>query len=385
MRHTTSPDIVHVSSAHPWTDNRVHLREAAGAAAAGYRVRLIAVESDVTAPDTGVEVVTVPRRRRRARMVLSTLQVTWLACRSQARVVHLHDPELVWSVPLHRLLGRRVVFDAHEDLPDQVLGKDYLAGRRRRLLRTGLGLFARAVVRLAATADRVVAATETIEQTYPRHKTVLVRNFPRLRAGEESAAPASARRPVAVYVGALGAERGAAELLRLARSPELPHGWALEVAGTVSSPFIAQIEDEAARSASPLVFHGQLAPVATRDLLLTAPVGLVLFQPTAAHLNSLPTKMFEYMAAGQAVILSDFPLWRELLAPHDCATFVDPNDPQAAARAIARYASDPELLDRHGRNARAAAASIFSWESEERVLVGVYRDLLTPTPSPRTR
>jgi glycosyltransferase involved in cell wall biosynthesis len=376
MRHTSSPDIVHVSSAHPWTDNRVHLREAAGAAAAGYRVRLIAVESDVTAPETGVEVVTIRRRRRRARMVLSALEVTWLACRSRARVVHLHDPELVWSVPLHRLLGRRVVFDAHEDLPDQVLGKGYLAGRRRRLLRSGLSLFARAVVRVAGTADRVVAATETIARTYPSHKTVLVRNYPRLRASEDGAAPASERRPTVVYVGALGPERGAAELMRVSRSPELPPGWTLEVAGTVSSPFGAEIRDEAARPGSPLVFHGQLAPVATRDLLLTARVGLVLFQPTKAHLNSLPTKMFEYMAAGQAVVLSDFPLWRELLAPHDCATFVDPSDPQAAARAIARYASDPELLDRHGRNARAAASTKFTWESEEQVLVGVYRDLL---------
>ncbi|XNN88537.1 hypothetical protein ACL00T_02455 [Curtobacterium flaccumfaciens] len=88
------PDIVHVSSAHPWVDNRVHLREARAAADAGYRVRLIAVESDLDAPPTSVEVVRIPRRSRVRRMVVSTTQALTLALRSRARVVHLHDPEL---------------------------------------------------------------------------------------------------------------------------------------------------------------------------------------------------------------------------------------------------------------------------------------------------
>jgi hypothetical protein len=155
---TSPPDIVHVSSAHPWTDNRVHLREAAGAAAAGYSVRLIAVESDVTTRETGVEVVTIPRRRRRARMTFGSAQAVGLAVRSRARVCHLHDPELVWAVPLLRVLGRRVVFDAHEDLPDQVASKAYVSRRTARPARA----LARLVVRLVSTADRVVAATETI-------------------------------------------------------------------------------------------------------------------------------------------------------------------------------------------------------------------------------
>jgi hypothetical protein len=164
---TTRPDIAHVSSVHAWTDNRVHLREAAAAAGAGYRVRLIAVESDVTTGPTGVDVVTIPRRRRRSRMLVSSAQALWLAARSGARVCHLHDPELYWGVPVLRALGRRVIVDAHEDLPDQVVSKAYIP---RRLAPAARGV-ARAAVRLASTADRVVAATETIAETVPAGKT----------------------------------------------------------------------------------------------------------------------------------------------------------------------------------------------------------------------
>jgi len=370
----TPPDIVHVSSAHPWTDNRVHLREAAGAAQAGYRVRLVAVESDVTAGETGVEVVTIPRRRRRARMTISSAQAVWLALRSRARVCHLHDPELVWAVPVLRAAGRRVVFDAHEDLPDQVVSKAYVSARLARPARA----VARAVVALVSTADRVVAATETIALAYPAGTTVLVRNYPRLRAEEAAALDASRRAPVVAYVGALTANRGSAALAGLTRSREFPPGWRLEMAGHVSAPEAAELTVRPRTDDLPLVFHGRLAPDATRDLLLQARVGLVVFEPTAAHLNSLPTKLFEYMAAGLAVVVSDFPLWRRLLEHLDCATFVDPADVDAVARAVAAYHDDPDLLDRHGRNGRRAALETFSWDGEERALLGLYDDLIGP-------
>jgi glycosyltransferase involved in cell wall biosynthesis len=377
---TSPPDIVHVSSAHPWTDNRVHLREAAGAAAAGYAVRLIAVESDVTTQETGVEVVTIPRRRRRARMTFGSAQAVGLAVRSRARVCHLHDPELVWAVPLLRALGRRVVFDAHEDLPDQVASKAYVSRRAARPARA----LAQLVVRLVSTADRVVAATETIADAYPASKTVLVRNYPRLRAEEASAIEPSRRPPVVAYVGALTANRGSAAVAGLTLSPAFPHGWRLELAGHVSAPEAAELTARPRADDLPLVFHGRLSPEATRDLLLDARVGIVVFEPTAAHLNSLPTKLFEYMAAGLAVVVSDFPLWRRLLGHLDCATFVDPADVDAVARAVAAYDADPDLLDRHGRNGRRAALETFSWDGEEATLLGLYRDLIgSPTPGGR--
>lgn len=371
-------DIVHVSSVHPWTDNRVHLREAAGAAGAGYRVRLIATESDVTTEPTAVDVVTIPCRRRAARMVLSSVQVVGLAVASRARVVHLHDPELAWAVPVMKLLGRDVVFDAHEDLVDQVTTKPYLHPLAVPVVRR----VARLVVALEATATRVVAATETIASSYPADRTVVVRNFPRLRVAEHAARPLGDRSPSVVYVGALNADRGAAVISALTRSPEFPAGWRLDLAGHVSSPERRDLTMRPRSDGLPLVFHGRLAPEATRDLLLDARIGVVAFRDTDAHLNSLPTKLFEYMAAGLAVVVSDFPLWRHLLGDHDCATFVDSADGDAVAAAVARYAADPELLDRHGRNGRRAAREHFSWDGEEETLVELYRGLIGPA---RTR
>ena len=183
------PDIVHVSSAHPWGDNRVHLREAAAAADAGYRVRLIAVESDLGAPPTAVEVVRIPRRARVRRMVVSTTQALALALRSRARVVHLHDPELIWTIPVLRLAGRTVVYDALEDLPDQVWGKDYLTHRQRAVF----AWLSHGLLRVAGTANRVVTATEWTGRRFPAPRRIAIHNFPFARPEDDAQVGLEAR------------------------------------------------------------------------------------------------------------------------------------------------------------------------------------------------
>jgi glycosyltransferase involved in cell wall biosynthesis len=361
-------DIAHVSSAHPWTDNRVHLREAAGLVNAGWRVFLVAVESDLAVPDTGVVVHTIRRRRRMTRVLLGSVEAVWAGYRSGAAVLHLHDPELVWAVPLLRVLGRRVVFDAHEDLPNQVLNKSYL-GRSGRLVAK---VAAHAVVWFARRADRIVAATETIADRFPPRKTVLVRNFPRIRAEDDIV---TVRDPAVAFVGALDVDRGARTLARAVLDPAFPEGWFLRLAGPVRPAALLEGFREGVDRGR-VELHGRVSPGDARDLLARSSIGVVTLLPTPAHLDCLPTKLFENMAAGLALVVSDFPLWRRLLRGYDCVTFVDPSDPAAIARAIAAYASDPDRLSAHSEVAARAAREEFHWDAEEAVLVDMYRGLL---------
>ena len=49
------------------------------------------------------------------------------------------------------------------------------------------------------------------------------------------------------------------------------------------------------------------------ELYARSVVGLVVLQTAHNYVDSLPIKMFEYMAAGLPFIASDFPLWKRLL------------------------------------------------------------------------
>jgi len=368
-------DVCHVSSAHRWTDNRVHLREAA-TTARHHRTLLVAVDDDTVVEGSGVDVVLLPRRPRAVRMLWSAPHALLVALRSGARVLHLHDPELVWAVPLLRALGRRTVYDAHEDLPDQVAVKTWIPAPVRR----AATLASHAVVRLAGTSDQVVAATAITARRFPAHKTTVVHNFPRLRPEEESARPAPERPARAVYLGVVSEHRGSRVIAEAACHPEHPEGWTIDVVGNVVPTTEASVFDEAV-SRGTVALHGLVSPEAARDLLLGARVGIVVLLPTPAYRRALATKMFEYMAAGMPVVASDFELWREVLAGHDCATFVDPSRPEELARALRRYADDPELLRRHGEAARRAAVEVFTWAAEEPQLLEVYRRCGLPAPA----
>ena len=76
-----------------------------------------------------------------------------------------------------------------------------------------------------------------------------------------------------------------------------------------------------------------------------------------------PTKLFEYMASGRAIVASRLDQIGELLEHDRTACLVPPGDAEALARGIERLAADPALRERLGRCARERARSVHSWQA----------------------
>lgn len=367
---TRNSRVVHVSSAHPYTDNRIHYREASTLARVGFDVLLIAVESDVDGPESAVRVSLLPKRRRLARMILSPMQAVRRAVASRAQIVHLHDPELIPYIPVLKLLGRTVIYDAHEDLPTQMLNKPYLNPMARRLL-SG---FARVLVGVSRLSDLTICATETIAVRHRGKNVSVVRNYPPLREEDSLSAEDVLERPRRiVYIGSLGRGRGVQTSVDAMQEAKMPTGWELSLAGIAPDSVLSELR--ASPGWSRVDYHGQLAPQAARDLLLTARIGLCVLADTPAYRDAMPTKMFEYLAAGIPVIASDFPLWRSIVADAECALFVAPDSPGEIASAVKRYAEDPELLKEHSVNARRLANEKLNWAREADTLIAAYESV----------
>lgn len=308
-------------------------------------------------------------RGRLSRMLWTTRRVLAIARALDADIYQLHDPELLPAgLKLHRL-GKQVVFDAHEDVPTQLLDKPYLHPALARLLSRSYALFERYACR---RIDGLLAATPHIGARLAtlNARTVAINNFP-LPAEFQADASWEGRSRVC-YVGSISAIRGIRELVRASALLRSPVRVALAGAFAESG-----LEEEVA--ALPgwdrIDALGHLDRAGVTRVLRGAFAGLVTLLPTPSYRDALPVKMFEYMAAGIPVIASDFPLWRGIVEDSGCGLCVDPRDPVAIAAAIDRLAADPALAQRMGANGRLAIEQKYSWSGEAEKLTRFYSSL----------
>lgn len=82
-----------------------------------------------------------------------------------------------------------------------------------------------------------------------------------------------------------------------------------------------------------------------------------------------PTKLFEYMAMGRAIVASDLDQIGEVLSHEETALLVPPGDPEALADAIQRLIDDPDLRRRLGAAARARAVEAHTWRAHTQRIV----------------
>ncbi|MEJ7806105.1 MAG: glycosyltransferase, partial [Telluria sp.] len=264
-------------------------------------------------------------------------------------------------------LGKTVIFDSHEDVGRQLLGKPYLGTVARHALSLTYSLYERYA---CARFDGIIAATPFIRDAFLtiHPNTVDVNNFPMI--GElDGAAPWDSKHPEVCYVGGIGAIRGIRELVDA--GAQLQSGARINLAGQFAEPAV-EAEVQAAPGWSRVNQLGVLDRASVRALMTRSVAGIVTFHPLPNHLDALPTKMFEYMSSGIAVIASHFPLWRDIIEGNECGVCIDPCDAGALAAAIDRMVRCPDVARRMGENGRKAVLEHYNWSVQARKLTDFY-------------
>lgn len=305
----------------------------------------------------------------------------WRACRVVVRLrpdlVHMHDPELLPLALILQALGYKVIFDAHEDAPQDILMKTWLPSPLRKPLSLCVALFDRIAGRFLSG---VVSATPTVALAFGTNRAVVVHNYPILdELTPVDSQPYLQRPPAFAYVGGITQTRGVGVMVQAMRL--LRERWpnaVLKLAGKFDHPKV-RADIEATPGWESLEYYDWLERPAVRDLLSKVCCGLVILAPTPTYKVSEPIKLFEYMAASLPVIASDFPPWRDIIERHGCGLLVDPTKPVEAADAMSWLLSHRDEAEAMGRAGRAAVMSEFAWQSEERRLLGLYDRILGST------
>lgn len=118
------------------------------------------------------------------------------------------------------------------------------------------------------------------------------------------------------------------------------------------------IVEQAARQLNNVKYLGWVDPPMIAALASRSAIGLAAYAPGA--LQSLPNKLFEYMAGGLAIVNSLPGEAAQLVADHGCGAQYTAGDAGSLARAVEGLAAEPTRLAESRRNARRLFDAQFS-------------------------
>lgn len=369
--------IVHMTSVHGLHDTRVFYQECRTLAREGFEVVLIVPRDERDVSEfRGVRIRSIPRPANRLLRVTSTGYRIFRAAREEdADLYHFHDPELLPWARCLRLLGKRVVFDMHENFRGALLTKGWIP---RPMRRPAAALFGGLERRLLGKMPVVFA-----ERSYPKHfpaskDSTIVLNLPdvlHLSSVREDKFAAF----TAGYMGGISEIRGSLAMVKAVRmlSARGP-GAGLHFVGPVGEDHKRALLGEARSGAeADIVFHGRMIPEDGWRIMARCHAGLAVLQSVPNYIESYPTKMFEYMALGLPVVVSDFPLYRDVVERVGCGFCVDPADPERIAEALLYLSRNSGEAVAMGARGREAVIKEFNWSTEARKLVAFYRSVLS--------
>ncbi|MHC4542994.1 MAG: glycosyltransferase family 4 protein [Planctomycetota bacterium] len=359
-----------LTSVHPPFDGRVFHKEAKSLAKAGYNAVLIAQHTGEETIDD-VKILPLPKPKNRfERMTKVIWKLFRLALKEKANVYHFHDPALIPVGICLKLLGKKVIYDVHEDVPKQILNKDWVGNL---YIRKFVAFIANIIEQLGASLfNGVVAATPDIAKKFNPTKTLLLRNLPILEL-IDTVRPTNQKRdkPIIIYAGGLSNIRGIKEIIQ---TMELVGDKAeLWLLGEWSSEEYKK-ECENLRGWKYTNYLGYIPCGEHYSFIKIANIGLVNFLPLPNQERAMPNKPFEYMACSLPMIMSNFSYWQGIFS--ECALFVNPYDPEDIAEKVLYLLDNPDEAKKLSDEGRELIEKKYNWEAEQRKLLDVYKKVL---------
>ena len=364
---------VHLTSTHRPFDTRVFQKECKTLAREGIRVTLVVPHTEDEICDN-VHIRAIPKPATgKERLKKTTGDVYKAALRENKQAIfHFHDSELLPHMLLLKLRGRRVIYDAHEDTPRQIKYQHWIPDS----LKGPVTLFMRVLESLAGRLfDRVIVAEPIIAENFKKDNTTLLHNYPILAEFEPCHAVPYASRPMHIgFAGGISEVRGVKEVVKAMGLLDSVPEARLMMAGAFY-PDALKTEVEQYPGWKRVEFKGWVSRSEIQHLLGHARIGVITRHPIERHLTAMPTKLFEYMAAGLPVVASDLPTIRPIVETHRCGLLVDPLDPKDIADALSYLLKHPEEAQEMGQRGYQAVRDHYSWDVEQGKLLDLYRTL----------
>jgi glycosyltransferase involved in cell wall biosynthesis len=167
-----------------------------------------------------------------------------------------------------------------------------------------------------------------------------------------------------IFFGALAAWQGVDTMLQAVEDKDWPADIPLVVVGAGAE---AQKVAALAGRSDRVVYLGHQPQPILAAIIANSEVSLSVQVGERGNTGLFPLKLFESLACGVPVIVSNYPGMADLVRQSGCGEIVAPGDPAALARTIAQLLRNPDIARAMGARGRDVVQSDYSWDrkSEE--------------------
>ena len=296
-------------------------------------------------------------------------------------IVHFHDIDILPWMTLISLV-KPVIYDVHENYPVDMLVKHYIPDLLRKPL-YHLVRFSQLALSLIIRNIVLVVPSQKADFPHPRLRLQMVRNYASNTLLEEVADDYMKREDLVIFTGAHSIHNGSLLLLEIAERTKRQHPHLVYHVfdrfadyREIKSLFIAEVQrrnlEENVKILPPVLPHEMMS------VLNRATIGIAPNLRVPQHIVGLPTKLFEYMAAGLPIVASDLPPAIEFVGSSKAGVLAQPENPASFADSIAKLINDRSYARSLGQNGQRAFREKYSWESQMPDLAKFYERILCP-------
>lgn len=361
--------ICHLTSVHARYDTRIFVKQCQSLQKAGFDTSLIVADNKGNETKNNIKIFDIKKEQSRIkRMIASPKKVYQKAIEIDADIYHFHDPELIKTGIKLLKLGKKVIYDVHEDVPRQILSKPYLKSYTKPIISNS---FEKYENKNAKKFSHIITATDFITKRFLKinKNSSSIKNYPKIDELKINISWKN-KKNRACYVGGISKIRGISEMVKALQFSDYKFNLAGEFDNNELKEKISKL-----KSWNKVIFHGFVNRNEIKNILQESKVGLVTLYPTPNYKDALPVKMFEYMLAGIPVISSNIPLWKQIIEENNCGICVNPYKPKEIAEAIKYLIENNEQAEQMGKNGQNAVLKKYNWKNEEQKLIEIYKNL----------
>ena len=295
--------------------------------------------------------------------------------------VHIHDLKVARAVFDALPVGVRSVLDLHENRPE--IMKEYPH------LKRGLGrwlispkVWKRFETRYINAADGVVIVTEEAAVAYRDQQAIrqehfaVVPNYTPLAFNPNGHPKSMPQQAVKLlYIGDTGERRGIMTALEAMASDLRLAEVELDVLGT--SSFQPQLESyvQDMGLVSRVRLHGWVSPDVFSAFLEKAHIGICPILRNPHHDTTYANKVFQYLAYGLPILLSDCPAQVAVVEQWSCGGVHEAGSADSFADALCAMTQDARTYEALSTAGLQAFQTQLNWESATTELLGFYGSL----------